>query len=67
MKNFNYKKFLLGPFGAGILLIIIQFMVGIETKGSIPYLIGANLVLTAGLVSIIDSMIALKKGKYNLK
>lgn len=65
MININYKKFLLGPFGAGILLIVLQFLTGINTNGNIPYLIGSNILLVLGIVSIIDSIIALKNGKYN--
>lgn len=54
------KKFLLGEGGAGIMLIIIQIIVGIKTEGSFGYLIGANISLIAGILSIIDGLRKLK-------
>lgn len=64
MNNINYKKFILGLFSAGILLIIIQFLIRVDIVGNISYLIGTNLALVLKTASIINSMIALKKGKY---
>lgn len=64
MNKIDYKKFILGPFGAGLLLIILQFLTGIKTNGNIPYLIGSNILLVLGIASIIDSIIELKNRKY---
>ena len=50
------KKILLGEIGAGILLIIIQLVIGVKITDSIPRTLGANILLIAGILAIIDGI-----------
>lgn len=52
----KFKKILFGEIGAGILLIIIQLIIGIKIADSIPRTLGANILLIAGILSITDGI-----------
>lgn len=54
-----------GPIGVGIVLIIIQLLIGIELKGEFFYLLGYHLVGIAGVCSIIDGIIKIRKKSKN--
>lgn len=55
------KKIFLGEIGAGILLLIIQFIVGFEISKNIPYSIGRNFIAVFGIISIIIGIRKIKK------
>ena len=57
----NIKQILLGEIGAGLLLIIIQLIIGFDFNGSIAYILGKNIAAVFGIVSIIDGIRKLKK------
>lgn len=63
MKKEKIKEIINGPIGAGILLIIIQLLVGIKTEGEFFFLLGYHFVGIAGICSIIDGIIKIKKSK----
>lgn len=56
MKKFDMKKILLGEIGAGILLIIIQFVIGFNFEGNIAYILGSNIAAIFGIICIIDGI-----------
>lgn len=61
MNTQKIKKIILGEIGAGVLLIIIQFIVGFNFDGDIFYIIGYNFIFLLGIASIIDGIRKLKK------
>lgn len=61
MNTQKIKKIILGEIGAGVLLIIIQFIVGFNFDGNIFYIIGYNFIFLLGIASIIDGIRKLKK------
>ena len=61
MNTQKIKKIILGEIGAGVLLMIIQFIVGFNFDGDIFYIIGYNFIFLLGIASIIDGIRKLKK------
>ena len=61
MNTQKIKKIILGEIGAGILLIIIQFIVGFNFDGDVFYIIGYNFIFLLGIASIIDGIRKFKK------
>lgn len=57
MKNkINIRNVLCSEIGAGILLIIIQFLIGFNLEGNIFYILGSNFIALFGIASIIDGI-----------
>jgi len=64
MKQNILKEIFLGEFGAGILLIIIQLIIGVHIKKNIPYTLGCNFIALIGIACIIDGIRRIKGDKY---
>lgn len=50
------SQFLLGEVGAGLVLIIIQFITGFDFAGNLFYVLGRNFFATLGVASIFDGI-----------
>ena len=57
------KDIFLGEIGVGLLLIIIQLMIGFKYDGNIFQIIGYNIFTLLGLANIIDGVKKIKKDK----